>query len=447
MATDDAGVLQSIEQDFKEAAGVASEAGAADEAGSVNDTGAVGEAGALDAEAAAAADEAGAPPELILSEREIGRAVRRLERHGMTEGNVVALVRMASKHEAHRAHKRGHHRGFLRGLHHGRRHGWWDPPGYEVPWRRGRLMQEFRYDIIERYRRAHGGAVRQGRGFYYGTLEVQFSVEGTQSDAAFVVNVPDSDNPVVDSCFNLAIDDVSTTWFGGPHVLNVGDTNLQNPGQNLYPDEVMIIEAVSGYLKGIRIMYPLTDNGDGGEFSPAPTGSILRALTGQELIWDRAGRILPIETFNQFDDTCEIARALSEASTFYFTWSDKQLGGNRTINNKLVGRFSQVPGNARLGLAEAPGAGAHLDLERGYLWCLDKQFQASVDAGGNGLFDAEIHTDESVLFPFQPISLFGSDGPVLPTGLALYWQFVVHGTSLLPARDVERYERLPRRRL
>jgi hypothetical protein len=35
----------------------------------------------------------------------------------------------------------------------------------------------------------------------------------------------------------------------------------------------------------------------------------------------------------------------------------------------------------------------------------------------------------------------------MPVGLALYWQFVVHGTSLLPAREVERYERLPRRRL
>jgi len=48
---------------------------------------------------------------------------------------------------------------------------------------------------------------------------------------------------------------------------------------------------------------------------------------------------------------------------------------------------------------------------------------------------------------FQPIRLFGSKGPVMPTGLALYWQFVIHGTSLLPAREVELYERQPRRRL
>lgn len=441
MQTDDAGVLQSIDQDFKEAAGVAEEAGDADEAGSVEDAGDAEEAGALDSDAAAAAEEAGAPPRLILSERELAKAVRKLERNGLTEGKVVALVRLASKHEAHRAHKRAHKRGFKRGVVHGRRRGWWAPPGFEVPWRRGRLMQEFRYDIINRYKRIHGGAIRQGRGFYYGTMEVNFTVEGTVSDAAFVVDVPGPDNPVIDNCFNLAIDDVSMNWFGGPHQLNAGDTNLQNPGQNLYPDEVMIIEAVSGYLKGIRIMYPVED------LKPAPKGNILKALTGQELIWDRAGRILPIETFNQFDDTCEIARALGEASTFYFSWSDKQLGGNKTLATKLIGRFSQIPGNARLGLRDASGAGAHLDLERGYLWCLDKQFQASVDQGGNGLFDAELHTDESVLFPFQPIRLFGSERPVLPTGLALYWQFVVHGTSLLPAREVERYERLPRRRL
>ena len=74
-------------------------------------------------------------------------------------------------------------------------------------------------------------------------------------------------------------------------------------------------------------------------------------------------------------------------------------------------------------------------------------FQASSDMGGNGLFNAELHTDESVIFPFQPLSLFGSNGPVLPTGIALYWQFVVHGTSLVPARDLERYEGQPRKRM
>jgi hypothetical protein len=433
MQPDEAMVLKTIDKDLKEAAGVGEADG---EAGAVDD-----EAGALDSEAASAADEAGAPPNLVLPESELARAVRRLERDGLTEGKVVALVRMASKHESHHAHKHGHKHGFRHGLQHARRRGVSVEHDHEVPWRRGRAMREFRYDILNRYRRIHGGAIREGRGFYYGTMEVQFSVEGTLSDAAFVVDVPGVDNPVIDPCFNLAIDDVSTSWFGGPHTLNPGDTNLQNPGQNLYPDEVVIVEAVSSYLKGIRIMYPTEG------LKPAPTGNILAALTGRELVWDRAGRILPVETFNQFDDTCEIARALAEASTFYFTWSDKQLGGNKVINNKLIGRFSQIPGTSRLGVRESSGAGGTLDLERGYLWCLDKQFQASVDQGGNGLFDAEIHTDESVLFPFQPIRLFGSQNPVMPTGLALYWQFVVHGTSLLPAREVERYERQPRRRL
>ena len=432
MQPDEAMVLKTIDQGLKEAAGV--------EAG--NDAGAVGDdAGALDSEAAAASEEAGAPPIFILPEREIAKAVRMLERDGLTEGKVIALVRMASKHEAHHAHRHGHRYGFRRGLFHGQRRGGLVDREYEVPWHRGRAMREFRNDIISRYRRIHGGAIREGRGYYYGTMEVQFDVEGTVSDAAFVVNVPNANSPVVDSCFNLAIDDISTSWFGGPHTLNPGDTNLQNPGQNLYPDEVMIVESVSSYLKGIRISYPT------GGFAPAPTGNILKALSGQELVWDRAGRILPVETFNQFDDTCEIARALTEASTFYFTWSDKQLGGNKTINDKLIGRFSQIPGTSRLGVRETSGAGSTLDLERGYLWCLDRQFQASVEQGGNGLFDAEIHTDESVLFPFQPIRLFGSHDPVLPTGLALYWQFVVHGTSLLPAQEVESYERQPRRRL
>ena len=110
-------------------------------------------------------------------------------------------------------------------------------------------------------------------------------------------------------------------------------------------------------------------------------------------------------------------------------------------------RFCRIPSVGRRGLRETSGGGLSHDLPRGYIWCTDKMFQASSDMGGNGLFNAELHTDESVIFPFQPIRLFGSSGPVLPTGMALYWQFVVYGTSIVPGRDVDRYEGQPRRRM
>ena len=105
---------------------------------------------------------------------------------------------------------------------------------------------------------------------------------------------------MINQCFNYGIDDNVPGWFGGAHTANAGDTNLQEPGQGLYQDELFIIEACGAYLKGLRIAYPTPAT----TFSPAPTADILKALSGQELIWDRAGRIFPVETFNQFDDSC-----------------------------------------------------------------------------------------------------------------------------------------------
>jgi hypothetical protein len=434
-------VVRDVKDNLAQAARAAEAAAPDDEAG---------DPAALDAEVGSVDKvdgDAGAPPNLLLSEQELKNAVKALEQGGLSQNKVIALVRAASHIEKQHAHKVGHRRGFLHGLEHARARGrggrrWEEDPA--VHWRRSPQMHEFREDIINRYERRHGGHVRQGLGYYYSTIEVQMEVQGTPSDAAFVLSVPTApDNPVINQCFNYGIDDVVPTWFAGPHTANAGDTNLQEPGQGLYQDELFIIEACGAYMKGIRIAYPTPAT----TFNPVPTNDILSALSGQELIWDRAGRILPTETFNLFDDSCEIAKAVAEASTFYFNWLDKAIGGDKGQNTKLVDRFCRIPSVGRRGFRETSGGGLSHDLPRGYIWCVDKLFQANSDMGGNGLFNAELHTDESVVFPFQPIPLFGSGGPVLPTGLALYWQFVVYGTSLVPARDTDRYEGQPRKRM
>jgi hypothetical protein len=426
-------VLRNVEDGLRAAANESTEAGGLDD-----------EAAGLPQDASEVATDAGAPPNLALMESDLLKAVRQIEREGhVTQKRVIELVRGASRVEAERAHRPGHIRGCKKGLAHARRHHHHqeDPA---VHWRRSPQMHAFRSDIIDRYRRLHGGNVREGLGYYYSTIEVQMDVQGTPSDAAFVISVPPGpDNPVINQCFQYGIDDPVTGWFGGTHTANAGDTNLQEPGQGLYQDELFIIEACGAYLKGLRIAYPNPAT----TFSPAPTGDILKALSGQELIWDRAGRIFPVETFNQFDDSCEIAKAVAESSTFYFNWIDKAIGGDKGQNTKLVDRFCRIPSVGRRGLRETSGGGLSHDLPRGYIWCIDKMFQASSDMGGNGLFNAELHTDESVIFPFQPLRLFGSGGPVLPTGMALYWQFVVYGTSIVPGRDMDRYEGQPRKRM
>ena len=92
-----------------------------------------------------------------------------------------------------------------------------------------------------------------------------------------------------------------------------------------------------------------------------------------------------------------------------------------------------MPGGARRRVQETAGGALTLDLPRGFLWLLDKMFQANQDSGGNGLFNAQLNLLDSVIFPFAPIAIPGSGGlPVVPTGIAMEWQVMLHGTSLLP---------------
>ena len=60
------------------------------------------------------------------------------------------------------------------------------------------------------------------------------------------------------------------------------------------------------------------------------------------------------------------------------------------------------------------GGGLSHDLPRGYIWCVDKMFQASSDMGGNGLFNA------------------GKQVEVVPTGnvLILRWLLVQNSVPI-----------------
>jgi hypothetical protein len=396
--------------------------------------------------------------ELVIPESEITAALRRMGQTpgGLSEEKVVGLVRKNGLAEARLAHVRGHARGFSRALQHMRGRGGLIANDLQVPWTRSLAQQVWREDIIARYMAIHGGpkGVSKGRGFYYGTFQVPMSVEsyGT-TQAAFVINVPPSTNPsqvgALFPAFNLALNQTEAGWFGGPHLLDPSDTNLQNPGQNIYPDEVFIIEAISARLKGVRVQY-FTPGGT----SPFPSGggspvigpTTLSMLSGGTPIWDRAAHVLPPEFFNQYNDTNEMAQALAEVSTIYFEWDNNGIGGSNSVNTKLIERFSAVPGVHRTGMRETAGGAMILDLPRGYLWMLDQQFQATVDEGGNGLFRANLAVNSSVVFPFQPIALYGSGGPLPPIGAALEWQIALHGTSLLPAQ-IDRYAYSARRKM
>ncbi len=437
------------------------DAGFADAIKEAGDAGDPTEAAGLDEAAAVEAADAGEPPSLLLGERELAHAIRVLESgpRGLTEEGVVALAQRYAKHEKAHAHKLVHRRAFARGHRFAQRHASGrTEPGMrheydlvrDVPWRRSTHMNEFRWDLIERFYRHNGGHVTSGVGYYYSTFQVRLSVEGTPACPAFVLQVsPPSGaipNPVIDSAFDYAIGETEPDWLGGEHVLNSSDTNLQTPGMYLYPNQLFIIEAVRAKLKAFRIQYyPVgTQNPPFPLVDPVTMPTVYKTLMGSVPTWDREGLFLPPGFFNRFNDHCELAQAIAMVTTLYFAWNNPDLGGDKALTFKLVERLDAVPGVHRHGVQEASGAGNHLDLQRGFVWCLDKTFQGSENSGGNGLFSAQLHQTESFSFPFAPIPIGGSPLPVLPLGAAIEIQLTLYGTSLIPSRD--RDERAFRRR-
>jgi len=435
----------------------AKDAGVLDDTGGLDTDDAAGpEAAGLEKPAMAAALDAGAVPDLVIPDRRLKHALEEFERREGTPRDAIKLIREASAIEKVHGHALGHARGFKRGMEHMRRRGVGGTIELSagmrhehdllpvVPWSRSGALDRHRWDIIRRYKDIHNGNVQAGVGYYWGTLQVPMTVEqGTAGTSQqFVLNVPPASgqtaNPIIDSCFDLAIGNVEENWFGGPHTLDLSDTNLQNPGAFLYPDQLFMIEAVSARLKSIRIQYYAVGSAPGAvspnifSFNPALSPVTAGTLQGSNPVWDRGALVLPVEFFNSLTDVSELAQAVAMATTICFAWSDLGTGGVINNSNIPIERMCAVPGHARTGVQETSGAGLHLHLERAYIWCLDKQFQASTDEGGNGLFSAQLQQAQSFSFPFTPVAnLFNVATPV-PLGVAIEWQLSLHGTSLQP---------------
>jgi hypothetical protein len=377
--------------------------------------------------------------QIQVASEHIERGLRELQHlaggQGVSTPDLIRYVQHMYRH----GHRRGHRRGFKRGI---------TVRDSGVHWGRSRRMEEFRRYIIDRYRAIHHGDVIQGPGFYYGTIEANFQTEATASAnlALATISVPDSGQstatPIIDTAFGLGIGDTSTTWFGGPHVMNEADTNLQNPGTNLFADELFIIEAISARIRGVRVQYAPADIEKMAAPASTPGTIANMVVNGKAQLWDQAGQILPAELFNQFHDSCRLAKNLAAAATLHFVWQDKGIGGGGTTTDALIDSYLHVPGSHEMNLRRTSGGAPTLDLPQGFIWVLDKQFMASREQGGNGLFDAELHLDESTAFPFVPVSVFGlAPGSAVkggnngvPIGFALYWQLRLHGTALLPGR-------------
>jgi hypothetical protein len=374
-------------------------------------------------------------PGLLMEEQKVRRAMGeefgnlvRAARGNLTESDFLRFTEGIARREARHAWQRAHQQ--IRP--------WWDRDDPNVFWGRSRRLREYRSYVIGEFIRRHKGRehVIVEPGFYHGTVEVKMPFQGTANDGAFVIEVTNPDSPLICPTFNYAIGDNVATWFPAPdqqveHTVSDADTNLQNPGMNLYADSIFIIEAISARLRGLRISYA----GDlkSGNI-PAQSGVVQSALEGRCMLWDENSEIVPGELFNTFQDSFRLAKAIGEVSSLHFSWADKAVGGSRNTTDAYIDTYLHVPGVDSQNLKRTSGGGPTLDLPTGYLWCLDKQYQASSDNGGNGIFQAELHVSEPVIYPFTPINVYGSALPAQPDGIALYWSLRLHGTALIPAK-------------
>ena len=134
---------------------------------------------------------------------------------------------------------------------------------------------------------------------------------------------------------------------------------------------------------------------------------------------------------------------LGETATLHFLWQDNAIGGSKTSNDIMVYGLSDIPSlGRRVRDVRHTSGGARegvLDLPVGYIWCVDRQFQASTSMGGNGLFSAAIELSDSAAFPFIPVGP-GGTAPALPTSIAVYYELTIHGTSLLPAKGEDMWK-------
>jgi len=284
---------------------------------------------------------------------------------------------------------------------------------------RPHAVEEMRNDVIASFKAKHGQSTVDDRGFYYGTAEIILAGDGSPMDAGLVAKP--GDFPV----FQESVDDKKTR-LGHPYTVRTIDTNLQNPGELLFPDQVFIIERISARFRGVRVRY------NESAVSALPISDARKAaLLGKSLLWDDGGIVLPREIFADYSEECLLAKQLAASSVIFAQWKEKGLGGNAKERNILLDTFEQIPSVGGKNLTDTSGGSHQLDLPQGYIWTLNPRFKLNDDTGGNGLFSVQLVTDHPFYYPINAVDIAGK-GPLVPEQFGIYWEFRLHGTSIRP---------------
>ena len=281
-----------------------------------------------------------------------------------------------------------------------------------------RRVIDLRNDVFSEYRRALGRPVVQTKGFYFGMAEVIFTGEGDKSIAALTLA------PSTSTVFHEAID-VGTTRLGTTHKATPADTNLQNPGENLFPNEKMIITHLSMELAGYRVQYDPSDVG--GLKLPQ---NVLEALSGRQTLFDEDGILLPKEIYDRYTGRSLLAEALNPSGVLYFAWKKRVSGGSNDTKEIFINHLQAIP-KQRKDLHETSGGAALLAMNEGYIWSLNQQ-----QPGQGGLFEARLKTHDNLILPINAVPIPAGGTAFVPKQLGVYFRVTLYGDMIRPADDV-----------
>jgi hypothetical protein len=298
--------------------------------------------------------------------------------------------------------------------------------GGSAPMQAHPSVKSFERQVFAAFRKNHPNAVESDT-VYYSIVEVPWTGEGTAAAVTCgLVLDPGASGVVSFKGFTYAIGETITLAGGNTLVVSAGRTNLQNPGQNLFPREVMVIYEVGLELAGQRIVYPAAAI-EALLTAGSITANQALALKGAMNMSDDAGIFQPAQIYNEFTDANLLNKALFANGTLAFAWNKNAGRGATGAEEVIIKPLQDMM--AMSGKGDRRGPQVH-KLEEPYVWTQNQSEQ-----GRFGVFETRINVYEKTYFPIKAVNIPSTGSLVVPQFVSLLYRLEVRGRAIRPAED------------
>lgn len=300
------------------------------------------------------------------------------------------------------------------------------PTTRPLAWRPSRSVIQQRQDMASKFS-AYLGSGKQAvveDGYLFATGELLFDCAKTATDRGEIVLKEGAK-----ATFFTESPDDTVTRIGVTHKVTLADTNVRSAGRLRYTDEVMLIEAVSLKVRGIRVRYA------SGDITAALGGTTVKdVLGGKGYIFDDSQLYLPKELWRDNDGYNNLERVLLGGMILRFHRRDLASGGNEDAKIAFIDLARNVlTATGERTVARTAGGADTMEkyvtprgLDReGFYWNHDL---SSPDASE---FSATITSDYHHVIAATPVDI-GSGTPVMPEQISLELELLVAGTTIKP---------------